>query len=87
MGTDFQKGVWKALAAIPYGETRSYSAIAKDIGQPNATRAVARACATNSVAVSIPCHRAIGADGSLRGYRWGLARKKRLLAREGALKS
>jgi AraC family transcriptional regulator of adaptative response/methylated-DNA-[protein]-cysteine methyltransferase len=80
----FQAQVWQQLRAIPSGETRSYSEIAQALGQPNASRAVARACATNTVAVTVPCHRVIGSDGSLRGYRWGLARKKRLLAREGA---
>lgn len=81
----FQAQVWQQLRAIPAGETRSYRDIAKAIGQPNASRAVARACATNVVAVTVPCHRVIGTDGSLRGYRWGLARKKRLLAKEGAV--
>lgn len=83
----FQAQVWQHLRTIPSGETRSYGEIAKALGQPNASRAVARACATNSVAVAVPCHRVIGSDGNLRGYRWGLARKKRLLAREGALKT
>ena len=83
----FQAQVWQHLRTIPSGETRSYGQIAKALGQPNASRAVARACATNSVAVAVPCHRVIGSDGNLRGYRWGLARKKRLLAREGALKT
>jgi len=79
----FQAQVWQQLRAIPAGETRSYAEIAKAVGQPNASRAVARACANNAVAVTVPCHRVIGSDGSLRGYRWGLARKKRLLAKEG----
>lgn len=83
----FQAQVWQHLRTIPTGETRSYGEIAKALGQPSASRAVARACTTNTVAVAVPCHRVIGADGNLRGYRWGLARKKRLLAREGAIKS
>ncbi len=83
----FQAQVWQHLRTIPTGETRSYGEIAKALGQPNASRAVARACATNTVAVAVPCHRVIGADGNLRGYRWGLARKKRLLAREAAIKT
>lgn len=81
----FQAQVWQQLRAIPAGETRSYAEIAKAVGQPNASRAVARACANNVVAVTVPCHRVIGSDGSLRGYRWGLARKKRLLAKEGVV--
>ena len=80
----FQAQVWQQLRAIPAGETRSYADIAKALGQPKASRAVARACADNAVAVTVPCHRVIGSDGSLRGYRWGLARKKRLLDKEGA---
>lgn len=80
--TAFQHKVWKALQQIPRGSTRSYREIAHAIGQPTATRAVARACATNPVAVVIPCHRAIRKDGQLAGYRWGLERKKRLLALE-----
>jgi len=80
--TAFQRRVWEALQRIPRGETRSYSAIAKKIGMPKATRAVARACATNPVAVAIPCHRVVRQDGDLGGYRWGLARKEQLLAME-----
>ena len=79
----FQAQVWQQLRSIPQGETRSYADIAKAVGQPNASRAVARACANNAVAVTVPCHRVIGSDGKLHGYRWGLARKKRLLAKEG----
>jgi len=78
-GTAFQQQVWRALLAIPYGETRSYAQVATAIGQPNATRAVARACATNPVAVVIPCHRVIRSDGSLGGYAGGVDRKERLL--------
>ena len=80
--TAFQRQVWEALQQIPRGETRSYSAVAKKIRMPNATRAVARACATNPVAVAIPCHRVIREDGKLGGYRWGLERKEQLLAME-----
>jgi AraC family transcriptional regulator, regulatory protein of adaptative response / methylated-DNA-[protein]-cysteine methyltransferase len=80
--TAFQRRVWEALQQIPRGETRSYSAVAKKIGMPKATRAVARACATNPVAVAIPCHRVIREDGDMGGYRWGLERKERLLALE-----
>jgi AraC family transcriptional regulator of adaptative response/methylated-DNA-[protein]-cysteine methyltransferase len=80
--TAFQRRVWEALQKIPRGETRSYSVIAKKIGMPKAARAVARACATNPVAVAIPCHRVIREDGDLGGYRWGIARKQHLLALE-----
>ena len=80
--TAFQWRVWRHLQAIPYGETRTYSEVAAAIGKPTATRAVARACATNPVALLIPCHRVIGTDGSLRGYRWGVERKEKLLAQE-----
>jgi len=81
--TAFQRRVWEALQRIPRGETRSYSAVAKKIGMPKATRAVARACATNPVAVAIPCHRVVREDGNLGGYRWGIDRKEQLLAMEG----
>jgi len=80
--TAFQRQVWEQLRAIPYGETYSYSEVAKAIGQQKAVRAVARACATNPVALVIPCHRVIREDKSLGGYRWGLERKKKLLERE-----
>jgi AraC family transcriptional regulator of adaptative response/methylated-DNA-[protein]-cysteine methyltransferase len=80
--TAFQRRVWQALRRIPPGETRSYSQIARSIGQPTAVRAVARACATNPVALVVPCHRAIRDDGSLAGYRWGIERKELLIARE-----
>ena len=80
--TAFQWQVWQALAAIPYGETRTYREIAKTIGRPGAVRAVARACATNPVALAIPCHRVVSADGSTGGYRWGADRKKTLLSHE-----
>ncbi len=80
--TAFQRRVWEALQKIPRGETRSYSAVAKKIGMPTATRAVARACATNPVAVAIPCHRVVRQDGGLGGYRWGIERKEQLLTME-----
>jgi AraC family transcriptional regulator of adaptative response/methylated-DNA-[protein]-cysteine methyltransferase len=80
--TAFQWQVWNALAAIPYGETRSYADVARTVGRPRAARAVARACATNPVALAIPCHRVVPAGGGTGGYRWGAARKKALLARE-----
>jgi AraC family transcriptional regulator of adaptative response/methylated-DNA-[protein]-cysteine methyltransferase len=83
-GTAFQRRVWQALTSIPRGETRSYTQIAEAIGQPEAARAVARACATNHVAVLIPCHRVVGRDGKLTGYRWGVSRKAELLRREWA---
>ncbi|MEI9969844.1 MAG: methylated-DNA--[protein]-cysteine S-methyltransferase [Terracidiphilus sp.] len=74
-GTVFQLRVWQALRQIPRGETRSYSQLAREMGDPKSTRAVARACATNRVALLVPCHRVVGADGSLTGYRWGVERK------------
>jgi AraC family transcriptional regulator of adaptative response/methylated-DNA-[protein]-cysteine methyltransferase len=80
--TAFQWQVWQALAAIPYGQTRTYGEIASAIGRPRAVRAVARACATNPVALAIPCHRVVPAAGGHGGYRWGVARKKALLASE-----
>jgi AraC family transcriptional regulator, regulatory protein of adaptative response / methylated-DNA-[protein]-cysteine methyltransferase len=83
-GTAFQQQVWRALLAIPYGETRSYAQVAAAIGRPTATRAVARACATNPVAVVIPCHRVVRSDGGLGGYAGGVERKERLLEVEGA---
>jgi len=82
-GTAFQLRVWQALRAIPRGETRSYSQLAHELGNPNATRAVARACATNRVALVVPCHRVVGSSGSLTGYRWGVERKRMLLEAEG----
>jgi AraC family transcriptional regulator of adaptative response/methylated-DNA-[protein]-cysteine methyltransferase len=80
--TAFQRRVWTYLQSIPFGETRSYSAVAKEIGQPTAARAVARACATNRIAVVIPCHRVVRESGGLAGYRWGVQRKKALLELE-----
>jgi AraC family transcriptional regulator of adaptative response/methylated-DNA-[protein]-cysteine methyltransferase len=83
-GTAFQRRVWQALREIPCGETASYAAIAARIGSPRAVRAVAQACAGNSVAVAIPCHRVVRSDGALSGYRWGAARKRALLAKEAS---
>ena len=81
-GTAFQQRVWDALRAIPAGATASYAEIASRIGAPKAVRAVAQACAANAVAVAIPCHRVVRSDGALAGYRWGVERKRALLARE-----
>ena len=80
--TAFQRSVWEYLRNIPYGETRTYQQIAAELGQPGAARAVGRACATNPVAVVVPCHRVVRRDGNLGGYRWGLHRKKELLSQE-----
>jgi AraC family transcriptional regulator of adaptative response/methylated-DNA-[protein]-cysteine methyltransferase len=80
--TAFQWKVWRALQQIPAGETRAYAEVARAIGKPKAARAVARACATNPVCLVVPCHRVIQGDGGVGGYRWGVARKKQLLARE-----
>ncbi|MBR0670028.1 bifunctional DNA-binding transcriptional regulator/O6-methylguanine-DNA methyltransferase Ada [Neoroseomonas soli] len=83
-GTAFQRRVWEALRQIPLGETRTYSGLAAALGEPRATRAVARACAQNKVSLAVPCHRVVGKDGDLTGYRWGVERKRALLAGEGA---
>lgn len=83
-GTAFQERVWQALREIPPGSTASYSEIAARVGAPNAGRAVAQACAANPLAVAIPCHRVVGQDGTLSGYRWGVERKRTLLKKEGA---
>ena len=83
-GTVFQRRVWQALQQIPVGQTVSYAEIARRIGSPKAVRAVAGACASNNLAVAIPCHRVVRNDGSLSGYAWGVERKKVLLDREGA---
>jgi AraC family transcriptional regulator, regulatory protein of adaptative response / methylated-DNA-[protein]-cysteine methyltransferase len=83
-GTAFQQRVWAALSAIPAGETATYTQIARAIGQPTAVRAVAQACAANPLAVAIPCHRVVRADGDLSGYRWGIERKRKLIDREAA---
>ena len=81
-GTVFQLRVWQALRQIPRGETRTYGEVARAIGEPNATRAVAHACAVNRVALVVPCHRVVGADGKETGYRWGVERKRKLLEAE-----
>jgi AraC family transcriptional regulator of adaptative response/methylated-DNA-[protein]-cysteine methyltransferase len=81
-GTAFQLRVWQALRAIPRGETRSYSQLAREMGMERSTRAVARACALNRVSLLVPCHRVVGASGSLTGYRWGVERKRQLLEAE-----
>lgn len=81
-GTAFQWRVWRALTRIPRGETRSYSDVARAIGRPSAVRAVARACATNPVALVVPCHRVVAKTGATGGYRWGVTAKKKLLAKE-----
>jgi AraC family transcriptional regulator of adaptative response/methylated-DNA-[protein]-cysteine methyltransferase len=83
-GTAFQARVWRALQKIPFGKTASYTEIATALGQPKAVRAVAQACAANKLALLVPCHRVIRSDGDLGGYRWGLERKRALLARERA---
>jgi AraC family transcriptional regulator of adaptative response/methylated-DNA-[protein]-cysteine methyltransferase len=83
-GTAFERRVWRALQAIPYGEVRSYQQVARAIGQPAAARAVANACAANPVALVVPCHRVVRADGASGGYRWGAERKAALLAHEQA---
>lgn len=81
-GTAFQQRVWQALRSIPAGSTASYSEIAQRIGSPTSVRAVAAACAANTLAVAIPCHRVVRTDGALSGYRWGVDRKRTLLDRE-----
>lgn len=83
-GSAFEQRVWRALCAIPPGETRSYTAVAQSLGMDTAARAVARACAANVLALAIPCHRVVRSDGSLSGYRWGVQRKRVLLAAEAA---
>jgi|KBSMisStandDraft_5_1062788.scaffolds.fasta_scaffold70906_3 AraC family transcriptional regulator of adaptative response/methylated-DNA-[protein]-cysteine methyltransferase len=83
-GTAFQQRVWKALCEIPCGATCTYAELAQKLGRPNATRAVAGACAANNLAVAIPCHRVVRTNGSLSGYRWGIERKQKLLQVEGA---
>jgi AraC family transcriptional regulator, regulatory protein of adaptative response / methylated-DNA-[protein]-cysteine methyltransferase len=86
-GTAFQMRVWRALTRIPAGKTLSYSALARRIGAPTSTRAVARACASNHVAVLVPCHRVVASTGELTGYKWGITRKRRLLDQEQAANS
>jgi AraC family transcriptional regulator of adaptative response/methylated-DNA-[protein]-cysteine methyltransferase len=80
--TAFQRQVWEYVRGIPAGETRTYGEVASGIGRPSATRAVARACGSNPLALLTPCHRVIAADGALAGYRWGVGLKGALLARE-----
>ncbi len=82
LATAFQRRVWEALRSIPMGSTRTYSEVARSIGQPSAIRAVARACATNPVSIVVPCHRVVRTDGTPAGYRWGIERKQSLLERE-----
>jgi AraC family transcriptional regulator of adaptative response/methylated-DNA-[protein]-cysteine methyltransferase len=81
-GTAFQQRVWKELQRIPAGETASYSEVAKRIGSPKSTRAVAQACGANALAVAVPCHRVLRKNGDISGYRWGVDRKQALLVRE-----
>jgi AraC family transcriptional regulator of adaptative response/methylated-DNA-[protein]-cysteine methyltransferase len=83
-GTEFQLAVWHKLLEIPQGETRTYTEVAAEIGRPRSVRAVAHACASNRIGVLVPCHRVVRSDGSLAGYRWGIERKRSLLALEGA---
>jgi AraC family transcriptional regulator of adaptative response/methylated-DNA-[protein]-cysteine methyltransferase len=83
-GTAFQLRVWQALTRIPAGETLSYSQVARSIGAPTSVRAVARACASNHIAVLVPCHRVIASSGDITGYKWGIERKRRLLRKEQA---
>lgn len=84
-GTPFQRRVWSALCALAVGECVSYGELARRVGCPRAVRAVAQACGANPIAVLIPCHRVIAASGALTGYRWGVERKRALLAREGVV--
>ena len=86
-GTAFQVRVWEALRRIPPGETRTYGELAGMIGAPRAVRAVARSCATNPVSLAVPCHRVVGKDGDLTGYRWGVPRKREMLRREASAKN
>jgi AraC family transcriptional regulator of adaptative response/methylated-DNA-[protein]-cysteine methyltransferase len=86
-GTAFQRRVWSALREIAPGTTASYGDIARRIGSPNASRAVAQACGSNRLAVAIPCHRVVESNGNLGGYRWGIERKRALLEREASAKS
>src|SRR5262249_724214 len=83
-GTAFQRRVWDAIRPIPAGATATYTELAKRLGKPKSVRAVAQACASNAIAVAIPCHRVVRMDGSLAGYRWGVDRKRALLDREKA---
>ena len=82
-GTAFQRGVWSALRRIPYGKTRSYGEIAAAVDNPNASRAIGAACGANPICIIVPCHRVIGADGSMTGFAYGETLKRRLLEHEG----
>jgi len=84
-GTPFQRRVWEVLRTIPCGATITYTALARRLGQPDGARAVATACAANAIALGIPCHRVVRANGTLSGYRWGIERKRALLDREAAI--
>ena len=84
-GTAFQRAVWDALREIPAGTTATYAEVARRIGRPASVRAVAQACAANALAVLVPCHRVVRSDGGLSGYRWGVERKRALLAREATV--
>ncbi|MEI9431380.1 methylated-DNA--[protein]-cysteine S-methyltransferase [Mesorhizobium sp. Cs1299R1N3] len=84
-GTPFQQRVWAVLRTIPCGATTTYTALARRLGMPDGARAAATACAANAIALGIPCHRVLRADGSLSGYRWGIERKRALLEREAAI--
>ena len=84
-GTPFQQRVWDVLRTIPCGATITYTELARGLGEPNGARAVATACAANAIALGIPCHRVVRADGTLSGYRWGIERKRALLDREAAI--
>jgi AraC family transcriptional regulator, regulatory protein of adaptative response / methylated-DNA-[protein]-cysteine methyltransferase len=81
-GDDFQRRVWRALGEIPAGATETYASVARRVGAPRAAKEVGEACAANPIAVAIPCHRVVRKDGALGGYRWGVVRKRALLARE-----
>jgi AraC family transcriptional regulator, regulatory protein of adaptative response / methylated-DNA-[protein]-cysteine methyltransferase len=83
-GTPFQRRVWEALRAIPIGTTVTYSELARSIGAADSVRAVAKACASNPIALAIPCHRVVGSNGDLTGYRWGIERKRELIKKEAA---
>ncbi len=84
-GTDFQQAVWRSLVAVPYGETRSYADIAREVGRPTAARAVGAAVGANPLCVVVPCHRIVGSNGSLTGFAHGLEMKRRLLEIEGMI--
>ena len=81
-GTPFQRHVWQTLRTIPVGRTMTYADLARSIGAPHSVRAVAAACASNPIAIAVPCHRVVGSDGDLTGYRWGIERKRELIERE-----